>query len=76
MRDFHSIILLIKEYLATKSKGKILDKDIADALEISQANFATMKRRNSTPYEQILLFCHREKMACEKIFFKEGYILD
>ena len=71
MRDFHAIIAVIKEYLAHKSKEKILDKNIADALEISQANFATMKRRNSTPYEQIILFCHREKMACERVFFRD-----
>ena len=71
MRDFHAIIGVIKEYLATQTKEKVLDKNIADALEISQANFATMKRRNSTPYEQIILFCHKEKMACETLFFRD-----
>ena len=69
MKDFHGVILELKQYLSLDAHKKVLDKDIADALQISQANFATMKRRNSTPYKNILEFCHREKLCCRKIFF-------
>ncbi len=70
MHDFKAIIFIVKEYLADGKKVKILDKDVADTLEISQTNFATIKRRNSIPYENILRFCKREGFSYSKIFFK------
>ena len=71
MRDFHSVIKELKLYLADKQQIKVLDKDVAQALEITQANFATIKRRNSTPYENILKFCKKEKLCCGEMFFKD-----
>jgi len=70
MNDFKTIILIVKEYLADEKRCKILDKDVANVLEISQINFATIKRRNSIPYENILKFCQRENFSYSKIFFK------
>ena len=35
---------------------KIFDKDLAEALDITQANFATMKNRGKIPYSNILNF--------------------
>ncbi|RLA71831.1 MAG: hypothetical protein DRG78_24695 [Epsilonproteobacteria bacterium] len=69
MKDFHSVVIELKLYLGLNKNKKILDKDVAEALKISQANFATIKRRNSTPYKNILEFCHREELSCSKIFF-------
>ncbi len=69
MRDFHSIIKELKFYLADGKKVKVLDKEVAEALEITQAKFATIKRRNSTPFESILEFCKREELCCDEIFF-------
>ena len=51
-------------------KRKILDKDIAKVLGLSQSNFATIKRRNSMPYENILKFCKKENICCTELFFK------
>lgn len=70
MRDFHGVIEVLKNYLAGIQTTKILDKDVAKALNISQSNFATIKRRNSIPYENILKFCHKEKLCCNDIFFE------
>lgn len=72
MRDFHAVIKELKVYLADKREVKVLDKDVAIALEISQANFATIKRRNSTPYENILKFCQKEELCCSEIFFENN----
>jgi hypothetical protein len=70
MRDFRTIIELLKEYIAREeSNRKVYDKDVAKLLDISQAQFATIKRRNSTPYVHILEFCHRENINCCEIFF-------
>ncbi len=68
MKDFHSIIDTLKLYLSNGDK-KILDKDVATLLDIPQARFATIKKRNKIPYKDILLFCKRERISCNKIFF-------
>ncbi len=69
MRDFHSVIVELKLYLSSDVKRKVLDKDVADALNMSQANFATIKRRNRLPYKNILEFCNKEEICCRKVFF-------
>ena len=69
MKDFRTIIEELKMYLANGKERKILDKDVSNILQINQARFATMKKRNVTPYEDILLFCQREGLCCSKIFF-------
>ncbi|MEA3331643.1 MAG: hypothetical protein U9Q29_08130 [Campylobacterota bacterium] len=69
MKDFHAIVKELKLYLAQSKNIKVYDKDVADALGITQMNFATIKRRNSTPYASIIKFCKREGLCCSKIFF-------
>ena len=70
MRDFEAIINELKLYLAVEKNKKVLDKDVAIALNMSQANFATIKRRNSTPYKNILKFCKEKDLCCSDIFFE------
>jgi len=69
MRDFRAIIKILKEYASHESKKKVYDKDVAELLKISQTQFATLKRRNSTPYVQILEFCNTYEVSCKDIFF-------
>lgn len=69
MKDFHAVIQKLKCYIAKGKSTKVLDKDVAHALQISQAKFATIKKRNSTPYENILIFCKKEELCCSEIFF-------
>jgi len=70
MRDFHGVIKELKLYLADGKSKKILDKDVANELGITQAQFATIKSRNSTPYVNILEFCKREDICCVELFFE------
>ena len=70
MRDFHSIIKELKLLLAKNNSKKILDKDVANILEISQAKFATIKKRNTIPYKNLLLFCRRENLCSNELFFE------
>ena len=70
MRDFHAIINELKLFLADGKKIKILDKDVAVLLGISQSKFATIKKRNVIPYENILVFCKTEGRSCCEIFFE------
>jgi len=69
MRDFRTIIEVLKEYIAMRKVDKVYDKDVAELLKISQAQLATLKRRNSTPYVALLEFCKREDICCSEIFF-------
>jgi len=69
MRDFKTIIKELKSHLADGKKIKVLDKDVAILLGMSQARFATIKKRNVTPYEELILLCEREGLECSEIFF-------
>jgi len=69
MKDFRAIIVELKQFLANGSVKKVRDKDVAILLGMTQARFATIKKRNVTPFEDILLLCEREKLSANKIFF-------
>ena len=70
MRDFRAIIGVLKECLKKEKNKKVFDKDVAEALAISQSRFATSKRRNTTPYEEILHFCDKKELCCSEVFFE------
>jgi phage repressor protein C with HTH and peptisase S24 domain len=67
------IIEKLKDVISeTKIGGKVFDKDVANALNIPQATFATMKKRNSIPYEEILAFCAQKKISANWLFFDQS----
>lgn len=67
------IIEKLKDVISeTKIGSKVFDKDVATALNIPQATFATMKKRNSIPYEEILEFCALKKISVNWLFFDQA----
>ncbi len=67
------IIEKLKDVLSESTIGKkVFDKDVAMALNIPQATFATMKKRNSIPYEEILEFCALKKISVNWLFFDQA----
>ncbi len=67
------IIEKLKDVLSTDGKeGKVFDKDVANALELSQANFATMKNRNKIPYSNILDFCALKKISINWLLYNQN----
>ncbi len=67
------IIEKLKDVISeTKISSKVFDKDVATALNIPQATFATMKKRNSIPYEEILEFCALKKISVNWLFFDQA----
>ncbi|MGB5506467.1 MAG: LexA family transcriptional regulator [Sulfurovum sp.] len=67
------IIEKLKDVLSESTIGKkVFDKDVANALNIPQATFATMKKRNSIPYEEILEFCAIKKISVNWLFFDQA----
>ena len=70
MRDFSAILKELKLHLSKSSKNtKVYDKEVAEALGISPINLASLKKRNSIPFERILNFCYQEKLCGSEIFF-------
>ncbi len=69
MKSFKEIVIGLKIYLSNGNKKKVKDKDVALALNMSASRFATLKKRDTTPYENILLFCKKEKICCDEILF-------
>ncbi|QKF73365.1 peptidase S24 LexA-like protein [Aliarcobacter faecis] len=67
------IINKLKNILNTDNNGKkIFDKDVAESLELSQANFATMKNRGKIPYSNILNFCAKRKISINWLLYNQN----
>ena len=73
MYDLKEVISKLKEIIAQESnKKKVFDKDVADALAIPQTTFATMKKRNSIPFKEIMEFCANKKLSINWLFFDQA----
>jgi SOS-response transcriptional repressor LexA len=72
MVEFNEIIEKLKDVLSNeKIKGKVFDKDVANELGISQTTFATMKKRGSIPYKELMDFCATKKLSINWLFFDQ-----
>jgi len=72
MIDFYEAIQRIKQILSFQlQKEKILDKDIADALNLDPQYFAVIKRRRKIPYEPIAHFCKKHHISMNWILFSQ-----
>ena len=73
MVNFSTVIDKLKEVISERSlSNKIFDKDVANELGIPQTTFATMKKRNSIPYEEVLEFCAVKKISANWLFFDQA----
>ena len=67
------IIEKLKDVLNTDGKnGKVFDKDVANSLQLSQANFATMKNRGKIPFSNILNFCAKKKISINWLLYDQN----
>ena len=73
MYDLKVVIAKLKEILSQdNTRKKVFDKDVADALAIPQTTFATMKKRNSIPFKEIMEFCANKKLSINWLFFDQA----
>jgi phage repressor protein C with HTH and peptisase S24 domain len=73
MKNFLEIVDEIKTILSTEFAGKkVLDKDVADTLGISQMNFATMKKRNKIPFGELLDFCATKSISINWLLYGQS----
>jgi hypothetical protein len=67
------IIERLKDVLSCDGKnGKVFDKDVANALGLSQVNFATMKNRNKIPFASVLDFCALKKISINWLLYNQN----
>ncbi len=73
MKSFSEIVEEIKDIISSDIPGKkVFDKDVASALGISQMNFATMKKREKIPYEELLNFCAKRSIAINWLLYDQS----
>ena len=73
MNSFVEIVEEIKSIVSSEfNSKKIFDKDVADILNITQMNFATMKKRNKIPYEELMDFCARKSISINWMLYGQS----
>jgi len=73
MENLSDIVQKLKQVITESGlKKKVFDKDVAEALSIPQGTFASMKKRNSIPYAEILEFCAINKISVNWLFFDQA----
>jgi len=73
MYDLKVVIDKLKDIISEETKSKkVFDKDVAEALAIPQTTFATMKKRNSIPFKEIMEFCATKKLSINWLFFDQA----
>jgi hypothetical protein len=72
MIAFQDVMHRIRQIIMTQQeKEKILDRDIAQALELDPQYFAVIKRRNKIPYESIARFCQKHHLIMNLILMNQ-----
>jgi len=73
MKNFSEIVEEIKDIISSDIPGKkVFDKDVAFALDITQMNFATMKKRDKIPFEELLNFCAKRSIAINWLLYDQS----
>lgn len=73
MKSFSDVVEMIKDIVSGEFPDKkVYDKDVADMLRISQMNFATMKKRNKIPFNELLDFCASRSIAINWLLYNQS----
>ena len=72
MIDFSDVMQRVRTILIQKQKKeKILDRDIASALDLDPQYFAVIKRRKKIPYEKLAFFCKETKVNLNWVLMEQ-----
>lgn len=72
MIDFYEVIERVKKIISLqKKKEKILDRDIAYALELTPQYYAVIKKRKKIPYESLAYFCTKYHISMNWILLEQ-----
>ena len=73
MNEFKTIIIKLKHIISQQlqTDKKVLDKDVAAALNIKASALASFKSRDKSPYQAILTYFHEKRLDVRKVLFDE-----
>jgi len=69
-RNIKEIIVYIKYLISDNQREKVLDRDVANKLAITNKKLYTCKSRGVIPYEDIVYFCQKENISIDEILLK------
>ncbi len=69
MNDFQTIMSKLKVLLSTVEQRILYDKELAAALNINPNTFASMRHRNTIPYQAVLDLCTKRHIDANTLFF-------
>ena len=73
MNSFIDIVEEIKSIISAEiAPKKVFDKDVAGVLGISQMNFATMKKRDKIPFNELLDFCAKRSLSINWLLYGQS----
>ncbi len=73
MLSFDEVVARLKDILSAElGDRKVFDKDVAEALGISPAYFAVLKKRGSLPLGQIADFCAIRKISINWLLYDQA----
>lgn len=73
MKTFNEIVETIKDIISSEfPEKKVFDKDVANMLGISQMNFATMKKRDKVPFNELLDFCAKRSISINWLLYNQS----
>jgi len=72
MIDFQDVMQRVKTILLQESREtKILDRDIASALDLDPQYFAVIKRRKKIPFVHLAYFCKAHKISMNWVLMEQ-----
>ena len=72
MIDFQEVMQRVKTILLQESKqAKVLDRDIASALNLDPQYFAVIKRRKKIPFVHLAYFCKAHKISMNWVLMEQ-----
>jgi len=72
MNTFREVVESIKDIISEeRGDQRVFDKDVAEALGITQGQLATNINRNKTPLEVILDFCASKTIAVNSLLYDQ-----
>ena len=69
MNDFQTIMSKLKLLLSTTKQCILYDKELAAVLGINPNTFASMRHRNTIPYQAVLDLCSKFHIDANTLFF-------
>jgi len=73
MNSFVNIVEEIKSIISVEiAPKKVFDKDVASVLGITQMNFATLKKRDKIPFNELLDFCAKRSISINWLLYGQS----